>query len=84
MRIEVSQNTEYENDYGIISNVNTTLADSQTFDTENVYLSCQGAPYVDVGYGCPTSGFFYIKYVKDNSTYEEDDTFKFKIYFTEN
>ena len=80
IKIYVQQNTETGCDYGFISKINTTFADSRTYESD-YYASCYNADSADIGYGDYTSGFFYIKYVKDGSVSLGNDKFRFKVVF---
>ena len=71
-------------DYGLLSNLDTTLTKSSTADTSNVFKSFKGAQsanvvsvtYPDVGVG-PHS--IYIKFIKDSSDNANNDTLQFKV-----
>ena len=71
-------------DYGIMSNMDTTLSTSYTADSSNVYKtfksnnssSTQTVTYSDVSAG---SHYIYVKYRKDSSQDKYNDSFKFKI-----
>ena len=72
-------------DYGIFSNLNTTLTASYTADTTNVYKSFKGLSSADeqkVTYNITTTGsyYIYIKYRKDSSINSYDDSLKFFMY----
>ena len=73
-------------DYGIIGNMNTTLTTTYTVDSSGVLYSCASASnnssseqYIDIG--TATSGWFYVKYRKDNSGHYYNDNFQFRIEF---
>ena len=80
--VDCIQSSEYNYDYGILSNVGQTLSTSSTAD--NTYFkSFKGTSSTDVqtvNYGA-ISGFIYIKYRKDSSAANGTDSFKFKIRF---
>lgn len=71
-------------DYGLLSNLDTTLTKSSTADSSNVFKSFKGAQsanvvavtYPDVGVG-PHS--IYIKFIKDSSDNANNDTLQFKV-----
>lgn len=71
-------------DYGMIGNMNTTLSTTNTEDSSGVHYSCvsnnsSSEQYVTLGTG--TSGWFYVKYIKDNSMSSNNDNFQFRIEF---
>ena len=71
-------------DYGIIGNMNTTLSTSSSEDSSGVRYSCasnnsSSEQYITLGTG--TSGWFYVKYIKDNSMNSNNDNFQFRIEF---
>jgi hypothetical protein len=74
---------EDEWDYGILSNINTTLTLSSTADSSNVKKSFSGsqmATIQTVNYGA-VSGYIYIKYKKDSSESYNNDSLQFKVKF---
>jgi hypothetical protein len=71
-------------DYGILSNVDTTLQLSYSADTTNVFKSFKGlssSKVQTVDYGCPIAGdhFIYVKYRKDSSGNSNNDSLQFKV-----
>ena len=72
-------------DYGLVSNLNTTLSSSTTEDSSsNVLLNCKGnststMKTLDLG---KVEGYYYVKFIKDSSTSSNNDSFKFIIRFT--
>lgn len=71
-------------DYGILSNLDTALVHSNSADTSNVKQSFKNlSTYTvhTVDYGIPTAGNHYItiKYIKDHSQDDPEDTFKFIV-----
>ena len=80
IRIYIEQDTEIHFDYGIVSKINTAFSDYHVFDSD-YYASCEDATTADIGYGNYTSGYFYIKYIKDSSVSKGTDKFRFKIVF---
>ena len=74
---------EKEYDYGILSNINTTLDLSNAADTANVKQSFKSVSSSDiqtVEYGA-VDGFIYVKYIKDISTNIFNDSLQFKVRF---
>ncbi len=72
-------------DFGIFSNLNTTLSSSYSADTSNVYRSFKGsssASEQSVTYNITSSGthYIYIKYRKDSSTSSYNDSLQFRMY----
>lgn len=71
-------------DYGLVSNLNTTLASSSTADSSSkILLNCKGnsassSKTLDLG---KVEGYYYVKFIKDSSTHSNNDSFKFKIRF---
>lgn len=70
-------------DYGIISAINTPLSLSYQADTTGVLKSFQGqsSPEVQTVQLESKSGFYYIKYVKDSSGSQGNDSLRFKVRF---
>ncbi|MBQ8570277.1 MAG: hypothetical protein IJ444_02065 [Kiritimatiellae bacterium] len=73
-------------DYGILSNVDTTLELSNAADSTNVKQSFSGMQSADVqtvDYGVLTAGehYIYIKYRKDDSVNSNNDSLQFKVRF---
>jgi hypothetical protein len=69
-------------DYGIVSNLNKTLELSNYADSDCL-LNCKGKSSTSektLSLG-RVEGFYYIKYRKDGSNSEDNDSFKFKIIF---
>ena len=72
-------------DYGIIGNMNTTLSTTNTEDASSkVRFSCSSTntsseEFVTLGTG--KTGWFYVKYIKDNSSHSYNDNFQFRIEF---
>ena len=78
---------ETKYDYGLLSEIDKTLGTTYTADTENVFKTFyneQSADVVTIDYGYVPAGehFIYIKYRKDSSTDENNDSLQFKIRFT--
>jgi hypothetical protein len=70
-------------DFGIVSNLNSTLSLSNSADSDCLF-SCKGASSTtektrSLG---RVEGFYYIKYRKDGSNSDGNDSFKFKITFS--
>jgi hypothetical protein len=72
-------------DYGILSNLDTTLTLSSNADYTNVYKSFSGqnsSAVQQVTYSIPSGEhFIYIKYKKDGSQHINNDSFQFKVSF---
>lgn len=71
-------------DFGILSNVDTTLSSSNITDTSNVFKSFKGLSSTDVqtvDYGIIPAGehFIYIKYTKDWKNNSGNDSLQFKV-----
>lgn len=71
-------------DYGLIGNMNTTLSSSHIADYSGVRFSCKSSnssseQFVTLGTG--KSGWFYVKYIKDDSSHHNNDNFQFRIEF---
>ena len=71
-------------DYGIFSNLDTTLSASYTADSANVYKSYKGLSSSSVQtltYSNVSAGthYIYIKYIKDSSGNSNNDSLKFKL-----
>ena len=71
-------------DYGIFSNLDTTLSASYTADSANVYKSYKGLSSSSVQtltYSNVSAGTHYIciKYIKDSSGNSNNDSLKFKL-----
>ena len=75
------QSSESGYDYGLLSNVGSTLATSNTADSSGVKQSCKSkSGSFIVNYGA-IEGTIYVKYRKDGSVSNGTDTFKFKVEF---
>jgi hypothetical protein len=75
---------ESKYDYGILSNIDTTLTLSYSADTTNVFKSFKGlssSAVQTVDYGYPDAGdhFIYVKYRKDSSGNSNNDSLQFKV-----
>lgn len=71
-------------DFGIVSKLNTTLTLSSGTDSEDSYLlkcteSSTAVKTLPLGI---VDGFYYIKYKKDGSENQDNDSFRFKITFS--
>lgn len=71
-------------DYGIMSNVDTTLSTSYSADSSNVkqsFRSKNSSSTQTVTYDSVSAGshYIYVKYRKDSSQHKNNDSFKFKI-----
>ena len=70
-------------DYGIVSNLNSTLSLSSSADS-SYKLNCKGNSSTsekNLPLGT-VEGFYYIKYIKDSSNSDGNDSFQFKITFS--
>ena len=72
-------------DYGILSNLDSSLTSSSTADTA-YYKSFKGLQSADVQtvtYNNIAAGshFIYIKYIKDSSVDQNNDSLQFKVRF---
>ena len=86
MYLDCINNGESNYDYGILSNLDTTLVTTSTVDATNVFKSFKGLSSTSVqtvDYGIPTEGehFIYIKFRKDSSSSSGNDTLQFKVRF---
>ena len=81
--LDCINNAENNFDYGIISQINTPLSFSYQADTTGVLKSFQGqsSPEVQTVQLESKSGFYYIKYVKDSSASQGNDSLRFKVRF---
>lgn len=73
-------------DFGILSNVDSTLTLDYTEDSANVFKSFKGSSNTSVqtvDYGVLTEGehFVYVKYRKDSSASSDNDSLQFKVRF---
>lgn len=74
-------------DYGILSNLDTTLTSSSSADSSNVKKSFYGqssSSWVNVDYTGFSTGehFIYVKFRKDGSVNSGNDSLRFKIIFS--
>lgn len=71
-------------DYGLLSQLDATLASNASADSSNVYKNFSGSQsssVVKVTYSNVSAGshFIYIKFIKDGSQNSNNDTLQFKI-----
>lgn len=84
LKLECINSGEDPFDFGILSNIDTTLTLSNNIDTTNVYKSFKGqsstTPVV-ITYPVATVGehFIYIKYRKDSSGDRDNDSLQFRV-----
>ena len=76
-------------DYGLLSNLDTTLNTNSSADSSNVYWSGQNynsASVQTVTYSNVTAGdhYIYVKYFKDQYTDSNNDSLQFKVAITLN
>lgn len=73
-------------DYGLLSNLDTTLSNSASADTSNVYWNGKNnnsASVQTVTYDVPAGEHsIYVKYFKDSYTDSNNDTLQFKVNIT--
>lgn len=86
MLVECINYAESNYDFGILSNIGTSLTLTSTEDTTNVKKSFKGsqsASIQTVDYGTVAAGnrSFYIKYRKDSSADHNNDSLQFRIVF---
>ena len=70
---------ETDFDFGIVSNLNTTLSLSSNADTNYLHKCTLSSTEVQVLSLGKVEGFYYIKYRKDNTDSAGNDSFRFKI-----
>lgn len=73
-------------DFGILSNIDSTLTLGYTADSTNVFKSFKGASSTSVqtvNYGVLTEGthYIYVKFIKDVSSSSGNDSLQFKVRF---
>ena len=72
-------------DYGILSNIDTTLTLSYAADSSNVYKSFKGlnkSTEQEVVYDLPNGEHYvYVKFIKDSSSNIGNDSLQFKVSF---
>ena len=70
-------------DFGLFSNLNVELADNRDVDTTGVYKSCKNESSTDVKtltYDIPAgNNFITIKFRKDGSTHQGNDSLQFRF-----
>ena len=74
-------------DYGIISTLNNPLSVNNSGDTTNVFKSFRGQSslnVVNVDYGVIPEGdnYIYVKYIKDGSSNNGNDSLQFKVNYS--
>lgn len=74
-----SGETDY--DFGIVSNLNTTLSLSNSADSNYFFTAEWSSTEVQILSLGQVEGFYYIKYKKDGSDSAGNDSFQFKIIF---
>lgn len=84
LKLECINSGESNYDFGILSNIDTTLSLSNSEDTTNVYKSFKGQSSttpVTITYPEATVGehFIYIKYRKDSGGDQGNDSLQFKV-----
>lgn len=85
MYIDCINYAESNYDYGLLSNLDTTLTLSYSADSSNVYRNFKGqsmSSIQTVTYNVPSGQhYIYIKFIKDSSQNSNNDTLQFKIRF---
>lgn len=71
-------------DYGLLSTIDKTLTTSSTADTSNVFKNFKGlqqSTVQSVSYGVLSAGthYVYVKYIKDGSVDNNNDSLQFKV-----
>ena len=88
MTLCCKHSSENNRDFGILSNIDTTLELSYSADSSNVYKSFKGIGSIvpmEVSYALPNGEhFIYAKYIKDNSESTGYDSLQFKVMFGAN
>ena len=81
--LDCINNAENNYDYGIISQINTPLSFSYQTDPNGVLKSFKGlsSTGVQTVQLKSESGFYYIKYVKDSTASQGNDSLRFKVRF---
>ena len=82
--LECINYAESNYDYGLLSNIDTTLTTSNTADSSGVFKNFKGsssASVVTVNYGTVSAGthFIYVKFRKDGSDKSGNDSLQFKV-----
>lgn len=86
MYLDCINSGESSYDFGILSNLDTTLTTSYYQDTSNVFKSFKGLSSTEVqtvDYGVIEAGehYIYVKYIKDNSGNSGNDSLQFQVRF---
>ena len=85
MHLDCINYAENNWDYGLLSNLDSTLALSSDADAHNVYKSFKGLSGADIqtiSYEVPKGQhYIYVKYIKDSSGANGNDSFQFKVRF---
>lgn len=69
-------------DYGIVSNLNETLSLSNNEDSDYLFIGEESSTSVKEEPLGRIDGYYYIKYIKDSSANQGNDSFRFKITFS--
>lgn len=81
VNLMVQQSSEYNFDYGVISNLNsslTTTVNDSTYKQSWKGISTTGWQTLPLG---KVNGWYHIKYRKDGSSYDGNDYFRFYVTF---
>lgn len=86
LKLDCINYAEANYDYGLLSNLNTTLALSNSADSSGVFKNFKGssmATVQTVDYGTIDAGenFIYVKFIKDSSGSNNNDSLQFKLNF---
>jgi hypothetical protein len=85
MTLECINSGENKYDYGILSNIDSTLTQSASADSTNVYKSFKGLSSTEVQevtYTLPSGNHYvYVKFRKDGSGASGNDSLQFKVRF---
>lgn len=81
--LHVQQSSEYNYDYGLISNLNSSLT-TQSINDSSYFRSWKGISSTSwqTQYLEQANGWFHIKYRKDNTGSNGDDCFRFYVTFS--
>lgn len=86
LKLDCINYAEANFDYGLLSNLNTELALSNSADSSGVFKNFKGSSKADVqsvDYGSIATGenFIYVKFIKDGSGNSNNDSLQFKLNF---
>lgn len=86
LKVDCINYAEANYDYGLLSNLNTELALSNSADSSGVFKNFKGSSKANVqsvDYGSIDAGenFVYVKFIKDGSGNSNNDSLQFKLNF---